>query len=421
MATLTWEALGGDPAPGDAGAVDRLAERFSSIADDAADARRRLDRFRQGVDDSIWRGESARAFKDEIGKLPPRLGKLHQSYATAAEGMAAYARSLRALQDEARTALAQARGAERDAEAHERSRDLVQAADPGGPTIVHDEAIAAARARLAATGDRVDAIRGRRRAAESAAIAKLEQAQDQGIPNDPPWKRVWNAIDKWVDDHADILKKISGVLKAVAAVAGVISLIPGLGVVFGPIALLAAGSALLLDATLAATGNGSWKTLLVDAALMALPGAGRLLATAVKGRRAVHLADGSVELSLRYKRGWTAAQKSAADGKVAALNKAKLVVTKPPQRSGTSASTRYRQAGGTVPHKHDVDHVVDLQLGGADNVKNMKPLDLSVNRSLGAQIQHQIKPLPNKTPVSKVSIQERPTGTPVGVGTGDRS
>jgi filamentous hemagglutinin len=36
----------------------------------------------------------------------------------------------------------------------------------------------------------------------------------------------------------------------------------------------------------------------------------------------------------------------------------------------------------------------------------MAPLDASVNRSLGAQVQQQIKNVPNGTKVSKVTITE---------------
>jgi filamentous hemagglutinin len=63
--------------------------------------------------------------------------------------------------------------------------------------------------------------------------------------------------------------------------------------------------------------------------------------------------------------------RSGADQKVASLNEAAqagdLRVT-PFERSGTSAADRYRSAGGAVASGEDVDHVIDLQLGGADDV-----------------------------------------------------
>lgn len=110
-----------------------------------------------------------------------------------------------------------------------------------------------------------------------------------------------------------------------------------------------------------------------------------------------------VDLNLKYKDGWTAAQRAAADAKCQALCDTSTVVTQA-QRSGTSASSRYKSAGNTVPSGHDVDHVVDLQLGGSDTLSNMLPLDSSVNRSLGSQIHHQIKNLPPGTVIDKVNI-----------------
>ncbi|WP_152495096.1 hemagglutinin repeat-containing protein [Paraburkholderia kururiensis] len=117
-------------------------------------------------------------------------------------------------------------------------------------------------------------------------------------------------------------------------------------------------------------------------------------------------AGNGVDLSLKYKEGWTDAQRAAADAKIQALNSADLVVT-PVERSGTSASRRYKAAGGNVPAGSDVDHPVDLQLGGKDHVPNMAPLDSSVNRSLGAQVQQQIKGLAPGTPINSVTIKDR--------------
>lgn len=51
-----------------------------------------------------------------------------------------------------------------------------------------------------------------------------------------------------------------------------------------------------------------------------------------------------------------------------------------------------------------VDHKIDLQLGGSDTLSNMWPLDSSVNRSLGAQIQRNIQGLPEGTIIDRVTI-----------------
>lgn len=53
----------------------------------------------------------------------------------------------------------------------------------------------------------------------------------------------------------------------------------------------------------------------------------------------------------------------------------------------------------------DVDHIQDMQLGGAArDIANMSLLDSSVNRSLGAQIAAHMKEYPIGTAVAAVSI-----------------
>jgi hypothetical protein len=58
-----------------------------------------------------------------------------------------------------------------------------------------------------------------------------------------------------------------------------------------------------------------------------------------------------------------------------------------------------------VKKTEDVDHVHELQLGGKDVVGNMKPLNSSVNRSVGSQVNKAIKPLPAGTKIRKVTIK----------------
>ena len=117
--------------------------------------------------------------------------------------------------------------------------------------------------------------------------------------------------------------------------------------------------------------------------------------------------DGSYNIELHYKDGWTDAQKAAADKKVAALSNSTTIKIGKVNRSGTSASQRYKVAFGndSVSSGFDVDHIIDLQLGGVDDVSNMNPLDSSVNRSLGTQIQHIIKQFPIGTIFNKFTIK----------------
>ena len=76
-----------------------------------------------------------------------------------------------------------------------------------------------------------------------------------------------------------------------------------------------------------------------------------------------------------------------------------LYSTEIPKQVRNDTSSRYKSTYGktSVPNKYDVDHTIDLQLGGSDDVLNMNPLDMSVNRSLGAQIKNAIEPYPDGT------------------------
>jgi len=118
-------------------------------------------------------------------------------------------------------------------------------------------------------------------------------------------------------------------------------------------------------------------------------------------------APDGISLHLRYKVGWSPAQIAAADAKVATLDAAahrgELSVTQV-ERSLTSAASTWRRAGNAVPAGADIDHTIELQLGGADELGNMNPLDYSVNRSIGAQIMLRVRGLDVGSPIRAVSI-----------------
>jgi hypothetical protein len=112
-------------------------------------------------------------------------------------------------------------------------------------------------------------------------------------------------------------------------------------------------------------------------------------------------------LRLKYAPAWTAAQRKAADGKVKAIweagQRGELKKTLS-LRENTTATSRYKKAGGSVPDRHDVDHTIELQLGGRDDLSNMKPLDITVNRSIGRQIGAQLRDLEYGAPILGAAI-----------------
>jgi hypothetical protein len=118
------------------------------------------------------------------------------------------------------------------------------------------------------------------------AAARIRSLGDAPYHQPGVLSRLVGGVADWVSTHADGLRAVSNVLKAVSAVAGLLSFIPVLTPIFAPIAGITAVGALAIDAALIATGHGDWKSLAVDAALMAVPAAGRLASRAIAVRGA---------------------------------------------------------------------------------------------------------------------------------------
>ncbi|WP_292157701.1 hypothetical protein [Mesorhizobium sp.] len=123
------------------------------------------------------------------------------------------------------------------------------------------------------------------------------------------------------------------------------------------------------------------------------------------GRAASEISVGH-DLHLYYMPEWDAAQRAAADLKVQLLTDSETVVSTS-VRGSKSARKMFEEAGNEIPAGSDVDHGIDLQLGGSHTVSNLAVLDSSVNRSLGPQIWHQIKDLPLGTKINRVTIGDR--------------
>ena len=114
-----------------------------------------------------------------------------------------------------------------------------------------------------------------------------------------------------------------------------------------------------------------------------------------------------VVVRLKYKKGWSEEQRAQADAKVAALNKADTSVRNVKGEKRKNVRKMYIEEYGkdSIPANHDIDHIIDKQLGGTDDISNLAPLDRSVNRSLGSQIHHQIKDMKAGTKIDKFIIE----------------
>jgi uncharacterized protein YukE len=257
------------PAPpaGVRGDPDTLDDLALACRRTAGALRNDADRVRR-TDVGAWSGEAAQAFGRSVRGLPRDLSLAADSYDTVAGALRSYAADLRDLARAARRA--EADQAEVAGLLRAEEHRLVGGVDAGAEAArerrmsAYEEQGAAIRRRLAALGGEAELSAG-------TATARVRSVCD--APQAPPglFERLADGVGDWVAEHAQVLGEVSLVLKGVAAVAGVLSLVPGLAAVAVPIAVAAGVLALAIDAALASRGRASWAAVGVDAALTALP------------------------------------------------------------------------------------------------------------------------------------------------------
>ncbi|HSR23577.1 MAG TPA: WXG100 family type VII secretion target [Candidatus Eisenbacteria bacterium] len=282
----SFPALGFDPCPGDPDALEALARHCRRTA---AGLRTDVDALRRAPSAAWWQGDAARAFAGYAVALPRDLARAAASYEAVARALITHSAELRLGAAHARRTEAEAAGVDRLIRIAVQHREVAA----GDPT-----AVAAAERRAAALREEHAALRRRaerlaaelQRSAERA--ARMVRAASDAPHHEPGLlHRLLGDAGRWVDHHVEGLTQLSGVLKTVSAVAGLLSLIPVLAPVCGPIAVAAAVVALGIDAALAARDRASWKSVAVDAGLSALPGVGKVGRLVV---REVRTARGSV-------------------------------------------------------------------------------------------------------------------------------
>jgi hypothetical protein len=316
-----------DPVVGDPMAVSAAGRTLESIALDVANIATRLRALASG--DDSWTGAAAVSAHVRTASLPPTLDKANTSYAAAGSALRSYARTLADAQDQSTSAIAaagrasaelaaavaaRAAAATRDAEASVVARSAGLPAPPlTAPRYEAsiDEAAAQLK-RAVASND--DAHEQQRQAARTAASA-LQQASHAGIHNQSWFHHVTHSVGHWASTHwTATLREVSKVGTIVSALAGAAALILAVaGVVFPPleaaaaaletVSLVSAVAAGMADTALAATGQGTWTAVGVDALSFAPAGLGKLVTKAAplirEGRllrpsTVVHASDGSM-------------------------------------------------------------------------------------------------------------------------------
>ena len=446
--------LGSDPTPGESWGVRSLAGAYGNIATIAGEVSSIVDAVNTTSQSGIWIGAAGDTFRSKIGELPTNARKCADSYGIARDAAAVWAGKIDDTQARADTALAQARVAHEDlaaaqdalsqalsgqsasARSLERTQNLYDLykdapAAPAGVTVPSDWQVRQARNASAAAALRVNDARSSQADAQSrldaakrlvqeakadyddgarVVVAKLDDAKDAGVRADTWWESIY---------HSDAWKVIVAVVTVVVIVAAIV-LSGG-----AALAVLAIGGALLLADSLMAWQEGeiSGGDFALAAVLTVLPGgklvgalgkglsaAGRGAAAATRGATAavrgssltaritgvasrVRVAeDGVTEIAIKMKKGWSQEQIDAMVTKINQVNERNPVVTRVlDDARNPSATSIWRGAGREFESGKDVDHILDLRLGGRNVLDNMQLLDRSVNRSFGAQIGNAIR------------------------------
>ena len=272
-----FPALGFDPAPGDPAALTAAAERTATAARAYGRAAERMDRLTA----TSWTGDAGDSFRTKIGPLPGDLDHAHRAHGVVARELADFgvelgARQRRADELEARAVSARAR----EAAAVTEVNGLAATTAPVGSGEFAElrAEYGAARARAETAGADLEAIIREARlllaehdAAATAAASAIRAASDAPYEKPGRLKRALGRVKRWITEHVDVLTTISTVLKAVSAVLGVIAIVPGFQFL-APFAIAAGAIALALDLAIKlATGQGSWRSFALDAALTVLP------------------------------------------------------------------------------------------------------------------------------------------------------
>ena len=269
VAALDFAALGFDPAPGDADALQEAGGAWLALS---AQLREEADGVRALQSGLSWNGRAATACVERLHVVPADLHTAADACRTAGRTLQHYAEELRALQRQAAdleaSAAAQlraARTASTDDDAQAAHRELARVVHAAG--LVHDDALA--------------------RALEVAGALAAARAD---APHSPGWfhrmlhdlggelhhvaHAMHDLVVRYAPQIAAAAAWCSKAASVLAEVGFLVSLVPVVGDVPGGILLgvsITLGSAALAGhAALAAAGVGTWKEVAFDGAALAV-------------------------------------------------------------------------------------------------------------------------------------------------------
>ncbi|MEW2323539.1 hypothetical protein AB0926_20930 [Streptomyces griseoincarnatus] len=345
-----WAVLdeSADPIPGDPETVARLGRQLRKTAE-AIDKEAREIEALASVEN--WKGKTATEFRGAAEGASGKLRKAFKRYDEAAQALGTQVREgvcSNEFASELHRAQQMADQALKDAEQADESLGSARRALDGLPDDTpdddpdrkrHTDRQKAATSALADAKKALAAAKGiRDRAARAAADAIHDVIENDGLKDG--WK---DKFKNWVHENAGWLKEISKWAGRIALWAGVAALalgwIPVIGqaiaVVANAVALVASVVALATDLVLVLGGEGSWKSVILDAVGVATFGLGRAAMAGAKGVAAggkalarSNLYKNAVRSGMKTNKAWNLANRGA-QGSVRGKDAARAMATMP--------------------------------------------------------------------------------------------
>jgi hypothetical protein len=357
---------------GDPSAIRGSASEWTEFGAEASAASEQI----RSLDTSLFIGPEGEQYREGLSQdLAPHLQRTGDAYNQVGRALCTFADGLSALQDEMRPLtvraphlwddLQAARANLTYAQDADRTHDQAVLADPGAPPDAYQSHTGSASLTLSAAQQAWDACVN-----EAAQIMAahdefvqdccriIDDAKDQAFAKNPHGLGVvTSGFKTFVKDHVAGLTKISSALKLVSGIASVLAFVPALNVIAAPVAVATGAAALAIDASIkGVTGQGSWKSIGFDAALMVIPGVGKLASRAAESSAALAVGLSEATQEARASSHLVQEASSIADSEVAAGTAANEGIGRGnPEFFGgreTYARREYDpdQAGGEVRH-----------------------------------------------------------------------
>lgn len=355
---------------GEPGAIRTSAAQWLSFGEAATDAASQI----RSLDTSLFIGPEGDQYREGLNdKMPPHLKTTGDAYNKAGRALNTFAGELSELQDRMRPlavkapslweALKATQGRVSSAKAADKQHQRQLEADaatrpadqPAPPDTYHSDAAVASSALSAAqqAWDECLAAANKVKADHQTVVNTCERAIRDAAGmrfahNPKGFAKLAAGVKDFIKDHAEGLAKLSGVLKVVSAIAGVLSFIPVLNFVMAPLAIVTGLAALAIDVSIyAATGKGSLTNIVIDGALMALPGVGKLAGAGIKSLRGANAAENVVHTA--------AVAKSATSSRVTLRAGTKRAIYAQAERAKNNEDFLCAATGDTIPAARAAD------------------------------------------------------------------